>query len=193
MTKKCQQCSSLLQYSNCIRNNLKMSAEIHLLIGVTTSADYSDERPSSDLRQLGFLRYVFMVSHTPVSRLSRTAIFKWVNKALYYSAKERARKSTGTVPTCHSVCGKPDKQEQAGISVCQVRYLFINPAPMLKWFTEHLLGEVAVKRLCCLSWFRAAVDKVFIWHHFRICFISEQIQLDLPLKHNTEFMTLKWS
>lgn len=121
--------------------------------GVIASIGRPHERTASDLRQLGCPRYVFMVSHTPVSRFSHTAIFKRVNKALYYSAEERARKSTGTVPTCHSVCGKPDKQERAGISSCQVRYLFINPAAMLKWFTEHLpwSSQVVIKTVCLAS------------------------------------------
>lgn len=62
----------------------------HLSKGVIASVDYTHERTASDLRQLGCPRYVFMVSHTPVSRFSHRAIFERVNKALYYSAEEQA-------------------------------------------------------------------------------------------------------
>lgn len=111
---------------------LLSQAHKHLSREFIASVCYPHERIASDLRQLGCPRYVFMVSHTPVSSFSHTAIFKRANKALYYSVEKRASKFTGTVPTCPSVCGKPEKQEQAGISMCQVRYLFLNPAPLLK-------------------------------------------------------------
>lgn len=138
-------------------------------------------------------RYVFTVSHTPVSRFSHTAIFKRVNKALYYSAEERARKSTGTLPTCHSVCGKPDKQEQASVYSCRVTYLFINPAPTSKWFTEHFLGlsQDVIKRPSCLSGYWAVLDKLFIWLHFHIVLSVNKYSCAFLFKHNTEFMTLK--
>lgn len=131
--------------------------------GIVASVDYPHEWAASDLRQQGCPRCVFMVSHTPVSRFSCTAIFKRVNKALYYSAEEGACPSPqALVQHATLFCGKRDKWEEAGLLVSGQIFIHksccsVDTNTLTQTFPAcHKRGHLA----------SPAKELLFIWHRY---------------------------